>query len=188
MNKLSKIAWDDTNKRFVAIQADGSKRVIVLPMAQYLATPGTLTDGDYHHLTLTVDKKLRTDDPTTQAKVDEVLAILESVTFGNEAIKDAVDAAVADLDNPSQYKADVSALALQSTLVTVAGYLDTEIQAIITALGVVQTDLDNPAQYKADVSALALESTLDAIKGTSWSDETLKAIKDVCDSIVTAMS
>jgi len=45
--------------------------------------------------------------------------------------------------------------------------------------------LTDPASYKANVTALALEATLTAIKGTSWSDETLKAIKDVVDAIPT---
>ncbi len=39
------------------------------------------------------------------------------------------------LTDPASYKADVSALALEATLLTVAGYLDTEIGDIITALG-----------------------------------------------------
>lgn len=38
--------------------------------------------------------------------------------------------------------------------------------------------LTDPDSYKADVSALALEATLTAIKGTTWSTETLKAIYD----------
>lgn len=38
--------------------------------------------------------------------------------------------------------------------------------------------LTDPDSYKADVSALALEATLTAIKGTTWSTETLKAIND----------
>lgn len=43
---------------------DASFRAIGLPVGQYLETPGTLSDGEYHHLTLTEDKKLRTYDPT----------------------------------------------------------------------------------------------------------------------------
>lgn len=36
---------------------------------------------------------------------------------------------------------------------------------------------------KADVSALALEATLTAIKGTGWTNETLKLIKDTIDAL-----
>ena len=57
---------------------------------------------------------------------------------------------------------------------------DTDIK---TLLAIIQTDLDNPNQYKANVSALALEATLTAIKGSGWSTETLKAIKDAVDAI-----
>jgi len=37
--------------------------------------------------------------------------------------------------------------------------------------------------YKADVSALALEATLTAIKGSGWTTETLKAIKEYVDDL-----
>ena len=46
--------------------------------------------------------------------------------------------------------------------------------------------LSTPADYKADVSALALEATLTAIKGSGWSDETLKAIKAAIDTVSSA--
>lgn len=44
--------------------------------------------------------------------------------------------------------------------------------------------LTTPADYKADISALALEATLTAIKGSGWSDETLKAIMDALEAEV----
>ena len=78
----------------------------------------------------------------------------------------------ADLDNPDQYKADVSGLATSSALATV----DTVVDGIATTLA-------NPDNFKADVSALALESTLTAMKGAGWTTETLKAIKDAVDAI-----
>lgn len=70
-----------------------------------------------------------------------------------------------DLDNPNQYKADVSNLALQATSLAIKGQTDKipaapaqtgEYNAALTAI---QADLDNPTQYKADVSALMLASS-----------------------------
>lgn len=65
-----------------------------------------------------------------------------------------------DLDNPNQYKADVSNLALQATSLAIKGQTDKipaapaqtgEYNAALTAI---QADLDNPDQYKADVSGI----------------------------------
>lgn len=84
-----------------------------------------------------------------------------------------------DLDNPNQYKADVSNLALQATSLAIKGQTDKipaapaqtgEYNAALTAI---QADLDNPTQYKADVSGLAttahvqeVENKIDAIDVT----------------------
>lgn len=84
-----------------------------------------------------------------------------------------------DLDNPNQYKADVSNLALQATSLAIKGQTDKipaapaqtgEYNAALTAI---QADLDNPDQYKADVSGLAttahvqeVENKIDAIDVT----------------------
>jgi hypothetical protein len=59
------------------------------------------------------------------------------------------------------------------------------LSALKVLIDALQTDLDNPNQYKADVSALALEATLTAIKGGGWTTETLKAIKDLIDTLQT---
>ena len=99
-----------------------------------------------------VDTALSDYDPPTKAEMDTAHALLATAA--------ALATAQTDLDNPGQYKADISALALQATLLTVAGYLDTEIAAIITALATAQADLDNPSQYKADVSGLATAAAL----------------------------
>ena len=100
----------------------------------------------------------------------------------NPAVADEYDAALAaiqaDLDNPDQYKADVSALMLASSYVAPNNASITAIKAktdnlpanTATALAAIQSDLDNPAQYKADVSGLAttahvqeVENKIDAI-------------------------
>jgi len=136
--------WDYVNEMFRRLRGDASGRAVTLPEGQYLAVPGVLVDEDYHHLTLTADKKLRVDDPTTQAAV--------------QAVEDKIDIVQADLDDPDQYKANVAALALEATVDavnTALGVHDTDIKTVIAAL---QTDLDNPAQYKADVSGLETEA------------------------------
>lgn len=69
---------------------------------------------------------------------------------------------------------------------TVITYLNNEtygLEALQTLIGIVIGNLSDPNIYKADVSDLALEDTLTAIKGVSWSDETLVAIKAAIDDI-----
>jgi hypothetical protein len=102
-----------------------------------------------------------------------------------KVIRDALTAVQADLDNPNQYKADVSALATTTHLQEVEDKVDTvdtvadaiklktdtipaslaqagEYTAAIAAL---QADLDNPNQYKADVSGLATATDLATVDG-----------------------
>lgn len=94
----------------------------------------------------------------------------------NPAVADEYDAALAaiqaDLDNPNQYKADVSALMLASSYVAPNNASITAIKAktdnlpanTATALAAIQSDLDNPAQYKADVSGLATTAHVQEVK------------------------
>jgi hypothetical protein len=126
------------------------------------------------------------DDAITAAKFDESTAFpLKSADTGTtkvarvgadgdtlETLSDQLDTVQTDLDNPSQYKADVSGLATSSALATV----DTVVDGIATTLA-------NPDNFKADVSGLALESTLTAMKGAGWSTETLAAIKSAIDAL-----
>lgn len=116
------------------------------------------------------------------------LAALKALIDAIKAITDALpDAGAlttiqADLDNPDQYKADLTTLETRLSAIR-AGYLDQLDFDLQEAIAALQTDLDNPAQYRADVAALALEATLTAIKGVGWTTETLKAIKDAIDAI-----
>lgn len=57
---------------------DSTGRARVLPEGQYLATPPTLSDEDYHHLTLTESGQIRTYDPlaATEVTLEEVKGIL----------------------------------------------------------------------------------------------------------------
>ncbi|MBA7612197.1 hypothetical protein ES703_19433 [subsurface metagenome] len=99
-----------------------------------------------------------------------------------KTIKDAIDAIPAGGDATSAKQDAIEAALgthdtdIKALLATIAGFLDTEIAAIMA-------DLDNPDQYKADVAALALEATLTAIKGGGWTTETLVAIKAAIDAI-----
>jgi len=85
-----------------------------------------------------------------------------------------------------------SGLATAAALTVVSGYVD-ELETRLTAaragyldkLNVSGTlaNTDNANSFKADVSNLALEATLSAIKGSGWTNETLKAIKEYVDDL-----
>lgn len=138
------------------------------------------------------------DDAITASKFDESTAYpLKSADTGStqvarvgadsdtlETLSDQLDVVQTDLDNPAQYKADVSGLALEATLtaikgagwttetlVTLKAYVD-EIETRLTAtragyldkLNVTGTlaHSDAAATYKADVSGLAPANEYDA--------------------------
>ncbi len=68
-------------------------------------------------------------DPASQSQVESAISTAEANIRGadNDDLKtlsDQLDAVQADLDNPDQYKADVSQLALQSTLLSVKSQTD----------------------------------------------------------------
>lgn len=101
--------WDYANSVWRNFRGDASGRAVTLPEGQYMETPPTLDDLDYHHMTLTSDAKLRVDDPTTQAKVDDVLALLtiamekatspdyDQDTDSQEAIREVCDSIVSEM-------------------------------------------------------------------------------------------
>jgi len=138
------------------------------------------------------------DDAITSAKFDESTAYpLKSADTGAtqvarvgadsdtlETLSDQLDVVQTDLDNPAQYKADVSGLALEATLtaikgagwttetlVTLKAYVD-EIETRLTAVRAGYLDKlnvtgtlahsDAAATYKADVSGLAPANEYDA--------------------------
>jgi hypothetical protein len=72
----------------------------------------------------------------------------------------------------------------RASALAVAG-VEGKVDTVDTVVDGIATTLASPNNFKADVSALALEATLTAIKGVGWSTETLKAIKDVVDTIPT---
>ena len=115
--------------------------------------------------------------PAADYALEATLTAIKGAGWTTESLKvirDALTAVQADLDNPNQYKADVSALATTTHLQQVEDKVDTidtiadaiksktdnlpavpaqagEYTAAIAAL---QADLDNPDQYKADVSGI----------------------------------
>ena len=123
---------------------------------------------------------------------------LTATGFSTHTAASVWTAASRELSTPNNYKADISALALEATLTamkgaTFAGATDS-LEAIrdrgdaawLTATGF--ATLNPPSQvladYKADVSALALEATLTAMKGTGFltGTDSLEAIRDRGDA------
>ena len=125
----------------------------------------------------------------------------------SDATEGQIDDIETDLNTPDQYKADVSALALEATLTAMKGATFAEatdsLEALrnrgdiawLTATGfsthtaaaiwvAANRALSTPADYKADVSALALEATLTAMKGTGFltGTDSLEAIRNRGDS------
>ncbi len=120
-----------------------------------------------------------------------------------------VSGTLANTDNASAFKADVSNLALEATLTAIKGsgwtnetlkaikeYVD-DLENRLTAARAgyldkldVSGDLANTANadtFKADVSDLALEATLEAIMGAGWTDETLVALMVAIEAISTGL-
>lgn len=103
--------WDYINSKFRKWRSDAEGRGVTLPEAQYLAVDPDLADEEYHHLTLTSDGKLRVDDPTTQTKVDDVLALLtlamekatgpdyDQDTDSQEAIREVCDSILSEMSD-----------------------------------------------------------------------------------------
>ena len=113
---------------------------------------------------------------------------LDNGTYGLSALKTLIDAIQTDLDNPDQYKADVSALALEATL----GTHDTDIKALLEhgtyGLSAIETLIDEVESMLKDgtYGLSALNVDLDAIiaelaNGTYG----LAAIKAYVDSLET---
>src|SRR5690606_22157623 len=129
------------------------------------------------------------DDVITAGKINQSTAFpLKSADTGStqvarvgadgdtlETLSDQLDTAQTDLDNPSQYKADVSALALKADLQDVEDKID-----------VIATD--TTTEIPATLANLALEATLTAMKGVGWTNETLVALKAYVDEIETRLT
>ena len=140
-------------------------------------TPLAVVDGIVDAIKAQTDKI-----PATPASAGEYTANIGAIKAKTDNLPlspassgeytSALTAIQNDLDNPNQYKADVSNLALQATSLAIKGQTDKipaapaqtgEYNAALTAI---QADLDNPAQYRADVSGLATQESVNAIPTT----------------------
>lgn len=109
-----------------------------------------------------------------QDTYDAIVLLSAALTTHDTDIKVLLAVIQADLDAPNQYKADISALALEATLTAIkgGGWTNETLKAIKDAIDALNDlsandvwtnparTLTDPNSYKADVSALALEATL----------------------------
>ena len=187
----------DTNtlgRLLVAVHESGA-----LPVwKEFLVVTANVYDTLCSTDTFDVNVTALADDVITAGKFDESTAYpLKSADTGAtqvarvgadsdtlETLSDQLDVVQTDLDNPAQYKADVSGLALEATLtaikgagwttetlVTLKAYVD-EIETRLTAVRAGYLDKlnvtgtlahsDAAATYKADVSGLAPANEYDA--------------------------
>lgn len=144
--------------------------------AAILEDTGNTLDGLIKDVPTVAEFEARTK-PAADYALEATLTAIKGAGWTTETLKvirDALTAVQADLDNPSQYKADVSALATTAHLQEVEDKVDTidtiadaiklktdKIPAVpaqageyTAAIAALQADLDNPNQYKADVSGI----------------------------------
>ncbi len=222
---------DDLESRLTAVRAGYLDNLTKLDanISSRLAASGYTAPDNANILNI----KAKTDNlPATPADEATLTAMKGTGWTGIEtlkAIKDYVDeletrltavraayldklnvsGTLANTDNASAFKADVSNLALEATLTAIKGsgwtnetlkaikeYVD-DLENRLTAARAgyldkldVSGDLANTANadtFKADVSDLALEATLEAIMGAGWSDETLVALMLAIEAISTCL-
>jgi ribosome-associated translation inhibitor RaiA len=220
---------DDLESRLTAVRAGYLDNLTKLDanISSRLAASGYTAPDNANILNI----KAKTDNlPATPADEATLTAMKGTGWTGIEtlkAIKDYVDeletrltavraayldklnvsGTLANTDNASAFKADVSNLALEATLTAIKGsgwtnetlkaikeYVD-DLENRLTAARAgyldkldVSGDLANTANadtFKADVSDLALEATLEAIMGTGWINETLVALMEAIEAIST---
>ena len=132
---------------------------------------------------------------TSTAQTGDTYALANGVT-GFVAIDTVVDAIKAKTDNLPTDPADQSAveaaitaatspLATAANLATVAGYLDTEIAAILADTNELQTDWTNGGRLDLILDATATQTSLNTID--DFLDTEVAAIKAVTDKIDTGL-
>jgi len=192
--ELAAIQADLNNPDQYKADVSGIPAAVWAYTTRTLSSFGTLISDIWSHATRTLSAFGFTVATNSDANVTAIKAKTDNLPAipapANEY--DAELAAIqADLDNPNQYKADVSGLATTTHLQEVEDKVDTA-DTVVDAikaktdnlpanpapageydirLTAIQTDLDNPNQYKADVSALAktthlqdVEDKVDAVK------------------------
>jgi len=123
-----------------------------------LAKEATLSLVESKTSNLPSDPASESNVDENEVKIDNVESLLTNVNYGLAALKTLIDVVQADLDNPDQYKADVSNLALESTLNAIkgAGWSIETLKNIYDAIDVLEnistTDVEN-AVWDADTSS-----------------------------------
>ena len=175
--------------------------------AAILEDTGNTLDGLIKDVPTVAEFEARTK-PAADYALEATLTAIKGAGWTTETLKvirDALTAVQADLDNPSQYKADVSALATTAHLQEVEDKVDTidtiadaiklktdKIPAVpaqageyTAAIAALQADLDNPDQYKADVSGIPDAILAKVIVGTLTLEQVLKVLAAVEIGITT---
>ena len=122
-----------------------------------------------------VDKVYQAD-----AKLDVIDGVVDAILVDTGTdIPASIATAQADLDNPDQYKADVSALALEATLTAIkgAGWTDETLKAISEAIAAL-TDVSAAevwayatrtlTQTATSITAAVSGSSITDIRGNTW--------------------
>lgn len=180
-----------------SITAAALKADAVAEIQNGLATPTNITAGTITTVTSVTNGVTLADDAITAAKFDETTAFpTKSADTGATALArvgadsdtletlsdqmDAIKTETASILEDTGTTLDDLVDDLETRLTAArAGYLDK-----LNVSGTLAHS-DAAATYKADVSALALEATLTAIKGASWTDETLAALMTAVEAIST---
>jgi hypothetical protein len=136
-----------------------------------ISSRSTYAGGAVASVTAAVDINSNSDITAIKTKTDN----LPTDPADDSDIDTQLAAVQADLDNPSQYKADVSALALDSTVAKEATLANATY-----GLSALQVLLD------AIATSTELQAMFDEIKGVGWTTETLKAIYDLGGGGLTA--
>ena len=169
------VIYDDNDNLLTTLNLSHKNNGLYAPSSQY-----TMPDEDYISVTYIVysDSGHTTESAVYLRDVDIFKKVVpDNYKATGFAVPNEYDAELtaiqADLNNPDQYKANVSTLALEANIeghVTTAlntydpptraeltsdkNEIITEVNANEIKLDIIQADLDNPDQYKADVTNL----------------------------------
>jgi len=88
---MSATGWDVDNEKRRKLLCDEDGILRTKPEGVYLAVPPALANNEQHRLTMTDDAKLRVDDPTTQALVQDIIDDITDATHGLAALETLVD-------------------------------------------------------------------------------------------------
>ena len=196
---LSAFAFTVTGAKDASIDAIKAKTDTIPASPAAVGSPMTLTVGERTAIANEVESQII--DDTDAEKV--LKAITDKIASVNPSLDDLTLAGIASAVRTELTTELARIDAAISTRLATAGYTapaNADISTIksktdnlpaspaasgeyTSALSAIQADLDNPNQYKADVSGLALEATLTAIKGATWTDETLVGLMTAIEGI-----